>query len=162
LLAFTRAGLRQRDAVRVRVELTNLAARVLAREAATDAVTVDIPAGLAVLADTDLLARATGNLVRNAVRYAGRTGPITLRARRNETSVTLAVEDTGPGVPPDALERLGEPFFRPETARLRETGGVGLGLAIVRGCAESCGGTVHFANRVPSGFVATLSLPAAD
>jgi two-component system sensor histidine kinase CpxA len=161
LLAFTRAGLRQRDALRVRVELAGLAARVLAREAATDAVTVDIQAGLAVLADADLLARAMGNLVRNAIRYAGRTGPIALRALRQETLIAITVEDTGPGVPPDALERLGEPFFRPETARLRETGGVGLGLAIVRGCAESCGGTVHFANRIPNGFVATLRLPAA-
>jgi two-component system sensor histidine kinase CpxA len=162
LLAFTRAGLRPRDAVRARVELYDLAARVLAREAAADAVTLDLPAGLAVLADADLLTRAVANLVRNALRYAGRAGTITLRARRLDALVEISVEDTGPGVPPEALERLGEPFFRPETARLRETGGVGLGLAIVRGCAESCGGTVHFANRVPHGFSATLHIPAAD
>lgn len=162
LLAFTRAGLRPRDAVRVRVELSDLATRVLAREAAADAVTLDVPAGLAVLADSDLLTRAVANLVRNALRYAGRGGTITLRARRLDALVEITVEDTGPGVPPEALERLGEPFFRPETARLRETGGVGLGLAIVRGCAEACGGTVHFANRVPNGFAASLRIPAAE
>lgn len=162
LLAFTRAGLRPRDAVRVRVELADLAARVLSREAAADAVTLDLTAGLAVLADADLLTRAISNLVRNALRYAGHGGTINLRARRLDAQVEISVEDTGPGVPPEALERLGEPFFRPETARLRETGGVGLGLAIVRGCAEACGGTVHFANRVPHGFAATLRIPAAE
>jgi two-component system sensor histidine kinase CpxA len=161
LLAFTRAGLRPRDAVRARVDLSDLAARVLAREAAADAVNLDLPASLAVLADADLLTRAVANLIRNALRYAGRSGAITLRARRVDSFVELSVEDTGPGVPPEALERLGEPFFRPETARLRETGGVGLGLAIVRGCAEACGGTVHFANRTPHGFAATLRIPAA-
>jgi two-component system sensor histidine kinase CpxA len=162
LLAFTRAGLRPRDAARARVELADLASRVLAREAAADAVTLDLSPHLAVLADADLLNRALANLVRNALRYAGRSGTITLSARRLDAFVEISVEDNGPGVPPEALERLGEPFFRPETARQRETGGVGLGLAIVRGCAEACGGTVHFANRSPRGFSATLRIPAAD
>lgn len=162
LLAFTRAGLLPRDAARLRVELVPLAARVVAREAAADAVTVDVPEGLVALADPDLLARALGNLVRNALRHAGRDGGITIRARRAADAVEIVVEDAGPGVPPEALGRLGEPFFRPEAARARETGGAGLGLAIVRASVEACGGTVRFANRVPSGLRVTLLLSAAE
>ena len=161
LLAFTRAGLLPRDAARVPVELVPLVARVLAREAASDAVTVDVPDGLSALADSDLLARAVGNLVRNAIRHAGRDGGIAVRARREGDAVEIVVEDAGPGVPTEALARLGEPFFRPESARARETGGVGLGLSIVRAGVEACAGTVTFANREPHGLRVTLRLAAA-
>ncbi|MBC7986764.1 MAG: HAMP domain-containing histidine kinase, partial [Sphingomonadaceae bacterium] len=67
LLAFTKAGLKARDAVLVPVALTQLADRALAREAADDAVTVNLAPSLHVRADADLLARAVGNLVRNAL-----------------------------------------------------------------------------------------------
>jgi two-component system sensor histidine kinase CpxA len=56
---------------------------------------------------------------------------------------------------------LGEPFYRPESARTRETGGVGLGLAIVRSAVEACGGTLRFLNRVPNGFQAEITLRSA-
>lgn len=161
LLAFTKAGLRPRDAALGTVPLASLAARVLAREAADDAVIVNIPNTLAVRADADLLARALGNLVRNALRHAGRSAGITLRAEATGDAVIIVVEDAGPGVPPEALARLGEPLFRPEAARTRETGGAGLGLAIVKSCIEACGGTVAFANRTPHGLCVTLRLPMA-
>ncbi len=161
LLAFTKAGLRPRDAALASVPLAPLVARVVAREAADDAVRIDLPAPLAVRADADLLARALGNLVRNALRHAGRASGITLRAEILRGAVFIIVEDEGPGVPPEALARLGEPLFRPEAARSRETGGAGLGLAIVKSCAEACGGDVHFENREPRGFRAILRLPAA-
>ena len=161
LLAFTRAGLLPRAATRVRVELAPLVARVLAREAADDAVSVELPADLAVLADADLLARALANLVRNALRYAGRGAAIAVSARRAGDEIELLVEDSGPGVPPEALARLGEPFFRAESARERSTGGAGLGLAIVRSGVEACGGTLRFANRSPSGLQASIRLAAA-
>jgi len=158
LLAFTKAGMRARDAALSPVPLASLVARVIAREAADDAVHVDLPADLAVRADADLLARALGNLVRNALRHAGRSAAITLRTETAADAVLIIVEDEGPGVPPDALARLGEPLFRPEAARSRETGGAGLGLAIVKSCAEACGGGVRFENREPHGFRAILRL----
>lgn len=162
LLAFTKAGLKSRDAEMARVELAPLVASALAREAAEEQVTVSIPAGLAVAADAALLARALGNLVRNALRYAGDTGPITLTAVADGGEVVIAVEDQGPGVPEETLARLGEPFYRPELARTRETGGAGLGLAIVRGGIEACRGTVHFSNRTPHGFRAEVRLAPAE
>lgn len=158
LLAFTRAGLLRPEAVRARVQLASLVARAVAREAAADAVTIDVPDGLQALADSDLLTRAVTNLVRNAIRHAGRDGGIVVRARAEGGRVELVVEDCGPGVPPEALARLGEPFFRPESARARETGGAGLGLAIVRAAVEACGGAVEFANREPRGLRVTLRL----
>ena len=161
LLAFTRAGLRPRDAALTSVALAPLAARVLAREAADDAVRLALPDHLTVLADADLLARALGNLVRNALRHAGRSADITLRAETDAGAVLLILEDTGPGVPPESLARLGEPLYRPEAARTRETGGAGLGLAIVKSCLEATGGTVRFENRAPRGFRAILRLPSA-
>jgi two-component system sensor histidine kinase CpxA len=86
---------------------------------------------------------------------------IQLTAVRHGADVSVTVEDDGPGVPPEALARLGEPFYRPETARTRETGGAGLGLAIVRSSITACGGEVHFSNRLPRGFRVELRLAAA-
>ena len=161
LLAFTRAGLQARPAVLAAVELAPLVARVLAREAADDAVRVELPAGLTVQADAALLDRAVGNLVRNALRHAGREAGITVRAETAGDRVRVIIEDAGPGVPAEALTRLGEPLFRPEVARTREGGGTGLGLAIVKTCVEACGGTVEFAQREPRGLRVTLGLTAA-
>jgi two-component system sensor histidine kinase CpxA len=160
LLAFTKAGLRPRDAELSAVELAPLVSQTLAREAATARVTADVPPGLAARADAPLLGRAIGNLVRNALRYAGDAGPITVTTRRDGEKVFVTVADEGAGVPPDALARLGEPFYRPDVARTREAGGAGLGLAIVRSGVAACGGEVRFANRAPRGFSAEIALAA--
>jgi two-component system sensor histidine kinase CpxA len=82
-------------------------------------------------------------------------------AAKEGNQVIITVDDEGPGVPPGDVDRLGEPFFRPELARTREGGGVGLGLAIVRTSIASCGGQVRFSNREPRGFRAEIRLPAA-
>lgn len=161
LLAFTKAGLRQREVVLAPVALAPLVQAVLGQEDAVNRVSVAVPATLSVQAEPDLLSRALANLVRNALRYAGSAGPISLTAARDGDRVTIAVEDSGPGVPAADLDRLGEPFFRPELARTRESGGVGLGLAIVRNSIAACGGEVRFSNRDPKGFRAEIRLAAA-
>lgn len=161
LLAFTKAGLRPRDAELTALDLDTLVADVLAREDSTNRVRSAPTPSLRVLADRQLLARALDNLVRNALRYAGPDATITLLTRREANRVFITVEDDGPGVPPEALARLGEPFYRPESARTRETGGVGLGLAIVRSGIAACGGEIHFSNRTPHGFRAEIKLAAA-
>src|SRR5207253_1032338 len=115
---------------------------------------------LQVFAVQDLLLRSIANLIRNAIRYAGLAGPITISAERIGDTVVIKVADCGPGVPDDALAQLFDPFYRPEAARTRETGGVGLGLAIVKTCVESCGGTVSCRNCKP-GFEVSVTLKGA-
>ena len=161
LLAFTKAGLQPRAAVLAATPLETLAREVLTREDTGNRVTLAVAADLQVMAEKELLGRALANLVRNALRYAGDAGPITLAATRDGNRITIVVEDEGPGVPAGDLDRLGEPFFRPELARTREGGGVGLGLAIVRTSVAACGGGVRFANRTPHGFRAEVGLAAA-
>jgi two-component system, OmpR family, sensor histidine kinase CpxA len=159
LLAFSKAGLRGRDVVLEIVEVSPLLADVVNRESPENSlIRIEAPKGLAVRANPELLRRAVGNLVRNALRH-GDGSPVAVSAGIENGSVVVRVADEGPGVPEDALKRLGEPFYRPDDARTRESGGVGLGLAIVKACAEACGGAVRFSNRTPHGFEAELRLP---
>ncbi|HEY6916161.1 MAG TPA: ATP-binding protein, partial [Allosphingosinicella sp.] len=104
-----------------------------------------------------LLRRALRNLIDNALQYAGAAE---LSVRKAKDSIEIAVEDRGPGLPPEELERVLEPFHRLEVSRSRETGGSGLGLAIARAVAESHGGTLCLANRHGGGLSARLILPA--
>ena len=160
LLSFSRAGLQSRRASPQVVEPLAIATRAAEREGNGD-IAVEVPAALRVLADPDLLARALANLVRNAVRYAGSSGPVTIRGLREGKHVRLAVEDHGPGVPGESLERIFEPFYRPDEARTREAGGAGLGLAIVRTCVEGCQGTVAARNLPGGGLSVEILLEAA-
>jgi two-component system sensor histidine kinase CpxA len=114
-----------------------------------------------VRGDEKYLFRAISNLVRNAIRYAGGQGPITISAEREADRIVVTVSDCGPGVPEGALEKIFTPFFRLESARDRKTGGTGLGLAIARSCVEACGGAVTCANRQPRGLNVVLTLQAA-
>jgi two-component system sensor histidine kinase CpxA len=160
LLAFTKAGLQAREVSVDAVPLPPLARETLAREDPSGKVNLTMAEGAVVRADSALLSRALANLVRNALRYAGDAGPVHVYAAKEGNQMLITVDDEGPGVPPADLDRLGEPFFRPELARTREGGGVGLGLAIVRTSIASCGGEVRFSNRDPRGFRAEIRLPA--
>jgi two-component system sensor histidine kinase CpxA len=116
---------------------------------------------LQVKGDEKYLFRAFSNLVRNAVRYAANDGPIGIAAHRQGDRVEVTVADSGPGVPEEALEKIFEPFFRPESARDRRTGGTGLGLAIARSSIEACEGNISCRNRRPRGLEAVVTLKAA-
>jgi two-component system, OmpR family, sensor histidine kinase CpxA len=163
LLSFSKAGLRSGELALKPVPLRELVERVVARETSpSDAVEIEIAAELAVLADEDLLARAVGNVVRNAIRYAGGAGPVALRAVGSGAEIVLTVRDSGPGVPEDSLAKLFDPFFRPDVSRTADTGGVGLGLAIVKTCVEACQGRVSLGNLQPHGLEVEIRLPAAQ
>jgi two-component system sensor histidine kinase CpxA len=114
-----------------------------------------------VTASESLLVRALSNVLRNAVRYAGPSGPVTVSAQRSDASVEIGIADSGPGLPESELEQVFAPFYRPEASRTRATGGAGLGLAIVKTCVEACGGTVVARNRRPQGLEILMTLPAA-
>ncbi len=162
LLSFSKAGLRAKDLELRAVPLAELCAQAIAREAQEMAdITLNVDARLKVLADPDLLARAIGNILRNAVRYAGDAGPVILAATARGAEISLAITDSGPGVAQETLHRLFDPFYRPETARTREGGGAGLGLAIVKSCVEACGGTVTVKNAQP-GLEVKMTLQRAE
>jgi two-component system sensor histidine kinase CpxA len=163
LLSFSKASLGTAHIQLSPVNLGIVALKAVAREGNGEAdIRLDIPDHLQVLAEPEMLLRSVSNLVRNAIRYAGQAGPITLRAEvLSPDQVTLSVIDLGPGIPAEERHRVFDPFYRADPSRTRETGGVGLGLAIVKTCVEACGGTVTCKNLEPSGFSVFITLKAA-
>jgi len=160
LLQFARTRLAPRTDPPATVQVAALVERIVkleARPAAT--IDVTVPPGLAVTVYEHDLGRALGNVVRNAVRYAGESGPIHVSASRRNGDVDITVSDSGPGVPADAIDRLFEPFYRLDPSRDRKSGGAGLGLAIARSAIEACGGRIVCRNRVPSGLEVVITVP---
>lgn len=104
-----------------------------------------------------LMRRAVRNLIENAVKYGG--GAVEVRLLSGEKAVSIEVGDRGPGIPADKLAAVFDPFTRLETSRNRETGGIGLGLALARAIVRDAGGDIALANREGGGLVATINLP---
>lgn len=102
------------------------------------------------------LRRMVANLFTNAAQYGGRAVG---RVHRVGDQVVLEIADDGPGLPEAELARVFEPFYRAEASRSRETGGIGLGLAVARTVAHAHGGTVDLSNRPEGGLLARVVLP---
>ena len=103
-----------------------------------------VPAELAALADDDRLQQVLWNLIDNAIKYGRPAGTVRIGGRELDAErIELFVQDDGPGIPPDARERVFERFFRLDRARSREQGGTGLGLAIVKHVVQAHGGEVR-------------------
>jgi two-component system OmpR family sensor kinase len=119
---------------------------------------VSIVPGGPVVVEGDPVALRTviDNLLGNAVRYAG---DAELTVAEETGAATLEVRDHGDGIPDADLERAFEPFYRTERSRNRETGGIGLGLASVRGVVHQHGGEATLRNHPDGGLVARVSLP---
>jgi two-component system sensor histidine kinase CpxA len=165
LLSFSRASLGKTNIKLQPVPLRAIVEKAAARECGPDSaatVSINIPKNLVAVAKPELLLRAVSNVLRNAVRYAAAAGPIQVSAARENEMIVLQIEDSGPGIPETALPQLFDPFYRVDSSRTRATGGVGLGLSIVKTCVESCGGTVGCENRLPSGLRVILRLPAGN
>jgi len=116
-----------------------------------------------VRGNASLLHSAVENVVRNAIRYTqeGTSVDVVLTTESNAGAqeAVLRVSDAGPGVPPEALEKLFEPFYRLDDARGRQTGGVGLGLAITERAVRFHGGKVRASNRDGGGLIVEIRLP---
>ncbi len=118
---------------------------------------------LLVRGDKALLARAIGNVVRNAVFYTAPGARIAVRCDvTGPGRVAVSVQDSGPGVPEAALDRLFDPFYRVDDARTRRTGGTGIGLAICRRAVDLHAGTVRAHNVPPHGLAVVIDLPQVD
>ena len=128
--------------------------------AATGAtITYEGKADVKVNGDAALLRSAIENVVRNAIFYSGQEGKIEVRLNKSGDAAVVTVRDNGPGVPENALPLLFKPFYRVDDARGTTTGGMGLGLAIVRNAVALHGGTVSAKNVVPHGLEVELRLP---
>ena len=140
--------------------LAELLQAVIEADFSSQPPTLDLPADLPVAAvDRTRLMMLLRNLLDNARRHAP-GAPVTVSARWADGWLQLAVRDHGPGVPPAQLGRLAEPFYRPDAARQRATGGVGLGLHLCRQVAQAHGGHLEFEDAAP-GLRVRLSLPWA-
>ncbi len=118
----------------------------------------DVPA---LEGDSALLRRVLDNLIDNARKYSEAKSPITLRLRREQDGVLLAVIDQGMGIDATDLPHIFTPFFRADRSRTRKTGGVGLGLTLVRRIVSAHGGSVDVKSVVGQGTEMRVRLPAS-
>ena len=118
----------------------------------------DAPAEAVVLADRVLLADLVRNLALNAWHAGPQDGAVHLRCTDAGECWQLTVQDTGCGIPAEALPHLTEPFYRVDKARARANGGSGVGLALCAQIAEAFGTQMTFASRVGEGTTVTILL----
>ena len=109
----------------------------------------------------DLLIRLFLNLLDNAVKYTPTHGQVTITAAAVDGELRIAVTDSGPGIAPEHVPHLFERFYRVETARSREVGGAGLGLAIAYEITRVHGGQLSVESRLNQGASFIVSLPCA-
>lgn len=119
-----------------------------------------VEGGFSILeADRDKLCQVMVNLLSNAVKYTGAHGHICVRVEDGEDHATLTVEDDGIGIPPQELSLVFERLYRTDKSRNRESGGAGIGLAIVKSIALAHGGTVRAESRGEQGSRFIMTLP---
>jgi signal transduction histidine kinase len=118
-------------------------------------VSVEGEAAQPLIGKPQALKRCLTNLVANAVKFGVRAKI----AVEDGTALLIRVRDEGPGIPPEELERVFEPFYRVESSRNRDTGGTGLGLSIARDVAQAHGGSLVARNLPAGGLEALLVLP---
>ncbi|MEA2507798.1 MAG: two-component system, OmpR family, sensor kinase [Actinomycetota bacterium] len=115
--------------------------------------------GVFLLGDSGRLLQAVGNLIGNAFVHTPSEGPVSIEMTADDSSALLTVADSGPGLTPEALQHVFDRFWRGDPSRARQSGGAGLGLAIVAAVAQAHGGSVTAGNRPDGGAVFTLRLP---
>jgi signal transduction histidine kinase len=159
MIAATMAFVRDttRPAERTKLELASLLESII-DEAAETGGQASVERGEKIIIDGDPIAlrRLLNNLVENGLKYGG---SIQGRVHVEGRLAVVEIDDNGPGINPAELDRVFEPFFRSEPSRNRETGGIGLGLAVVRSVARAHGGDATLHNRPEGGLRARVELP---
>jgi two-component system phosphate regulon sensor histidine kinase PhoR len=117
--------------------------------------------GAIVLADEDALTQVFGNLIENAMKYGKGGRRVLVGAREMEDCVEFSVQDFGPGIAFEHLDRIFERFYRVDKARSRESGGTGLGLAIAKHIVLAHGGTIRVESELGFGATFLFTLPLA-
>lgn len=116
----------------------------------------------AVQGDPKRLQQVLNNLLSNAIKYSPKGGEVVLRASQEGSVVTVSVEDQGMGIPPQALGRIFERFYRVDDSDRRIPGGIGLGLALVREVIKAHGGQVWVESTLGKGSTFFFTLPIVD
>jgi len=146
-----------KPAERTPLELSSLV-ESLCDEMAETGAKAEAEAGEKVVLEGDPMAlrRLIANLLENAVKFGGQARARVFQA---DGHAVVEIDDDGPGIPEKDAEKVFEPFYRREPSRSRQTGGIGLGLAVVRSIARGHGGDVTLANRTGGGLTARVELP---
>jgi two-component system sensor histidine kinase CpxA len=165
LLEVTRAEGDPRARAHESVDLSELVEMVaedcrIEAEAKQCVLELNATSGIQLFADRELLRRAVENVLRNAIRYSPERSRVTVSLARDGGAAILQVRDNGPGVPPDMLSKIFQPFFRVDLSRSAATGGVGLGLAITQRAVALHQGKVEAENADP-GLRVKIELPLA-
>ena len=114
---------------------------------------------LTVFADREKVQQILVNLLANAIKFTPAGGSVELDWRIEDESLQVSVRDTGPGIPPDKIEQIFEPFVQLRSSGTLPTGGTGLGLPISRDLARAMGGDVHATSTFGAGSEFTITLP---
>lgn len=159
------------DSGRIELKLAPVSLHDLAQETLSDAaipaqrrgvsIANNVPDGLTAQADAQRIRQVLANLVDNAIKYGRAQGQVAISARALGDGIEVSVRDDGPGIPPDAKQRIFERFYRVDKARSREQGGTGLGLAIVKNVVEAHGGAVRVESTYGHGAEFFFTLPIA-
>ena len=115
--------------------------------------------GVQVLGDADMLRQATANLISNAVRYTPEGGKITVRVARGDLMASIMVKDTGIGLSPEEVKMVFSRFWRADAGRNRASGGLGIGLALVKEIVDQHGGWVRVEGKKDEGACFTIYIP---
>ena len=115
--------------------------------------------GCVVMATVDDMFHIIFNLIENAIKYNVEGGSVTLRVKSDDSTVSIAVEDTGIGIPEEDRFNIFSRFYRVDKARSREAGGSGLGLSIVHDAVQLYGGTITVGANKPQGSIFIVSFP---
>lgn len=154
------------DAGELRLELEGVAAAAVVHRAVAAfdphaAIRLEVPSpSPVVLADAHRLGQVLRNLVRNAVTHSPAPGSVVVTVESADPGVAITVTDAGPGIAAEHLGRIWERFYRVDPSRTRETGGMGLGLAVARRLVEAMGGTIGVESTEGRGTRFTVRLPA--
>src|SRR5689334_19826114 len=119
----------------------------------------DIDSTISVMADRRAVKQIIVNLLSNAVKFTPDEGKVTVRGQVLSDSIVLIIADTGIGIAPDSLQRLGKPFEQVESQLTKTYQGSGLGLAIARSLTNLHGGTMRLRSKLGAGTVVRIKLP---
>ena len=138
--------------------------RVVALQAAEKAIEVEMEVddAMTLYADRRAIKQIVLNLLSNAVKFTGQGGHVALRARKVAGAIMLSIEDSGCGIPKDALKKLGRPFEQVQNQFSKNHTGSGLGLAISRSLAELHGGAIKIRSTEGVGTIVSVRIPARE